>query len=136
MIYRYYHILIIDAKAKTDGQKQRAIEQRGILIKSQLENSTLPRQTTRPLFALLLLLLSALLLLAVRSRLGSLFLSWLSCRLRLGLLRLRLPAAMQSREVDLGNVLVEGLTLGLGDLELEGSGLARAIGTLCMLASW
>ena len=103
--------------------------------KAQLENSTLPRQTTRPLLALLLLL-SALLLLASRSRLGSLFLSRLSCRLRLGLLGLRLAAAMQSREVNLGNVLVEGLALGFGDLELEGSGLARAIGTLCMLASW
>lgn len=128
MIYQYYHILITDAKARTNRQKQRA---KGYLDqKAQLENSTLPRQTTRPLLALLLLLLSALLLLAVRSRLGSLFLSRLSCRLRLGLLGLRLAAAMQSREVDLGNVLVEGLALGFGDLELEGSGLARAIGTL------
>lgn len=42
---------------------------------------------------------------------------------------------MQSREVDLGNVLVEGLTLGFGNLELEGSGLARAIGTLYKLTS-
>lgn len=128
MIYQYYHILITDAKARTNRQKQRA---KGYLDqKAQLENSTLPRQTTRPFLALLLLLLSALLLLAVRSRLGSLFLSRLSCRLRLGLLGLRLAAAMQSREVDLGNVLVEGLALGFGDLELEGSGLARAIGTL------
>jgi len=42
---------------------------------------------------------------------------------------------MQSREVDLGDVLIESLTLGLGDLELERSGLARAIGTLYKLIS-
>lgn len=37
---------------------------------------------------------------------------------------------MQSREVNTGNVFPEGLALGFGDLELERSGLARAIGTL------
>lgn len=37
---------------------------------------------------------------------------------------------MQSGEVDLGNVLVEGLALGLSNLHLKRSGLAGAIGTL------
>lgn len=37
---------------------------------------------------------------------------------------------MQSLGVSLGNGLVEGLALGLGDLELESSGLAGAVGTL------
>jgi hypothetical protein len=37
---------------------------------------------------------------------------------------------MQSREVDTGDVIPEGLALGLGNLELERGGLARAIGTL------
>lgn len=37
---------------------------------------------------------------------------------------------MQSREVDLGNVLIESLTLSLGNLDLKGSGLAGAVGTL------
>jgi hypothetical protein len=35
---------------------------------------------------------------------------------------------MQS--LDLGDSLVEGLTLSLGNLELEGGGLARTVGTL------
>lgn len=35
-----------------------------------------------------------------------------------------------SRVVDLGDCLVEGLTLGLGDLQLKGRGLARAVGRL------
>jgi hypothetical protein len=37
---------------------------------------------------------------------------------------------MQSSKVDTGNVLVEGLALSLGKLELELSGLAGAVGAL------
>ena len=37
---------------------------------------------------------------------------------------------MQSGEVDLGDVLVEGLALGLSKLQLKGSGLAGVIGTI------
>ena len=37
---------------------------------------------------------------------------------------------MQSSEVDLGDVLVESLALGLSNLQLKGSGLAGAVGTL------
>lgn len=117
------------SKNRQDKNK-RAKTKGGIHQKAQLKNITLPRQTTRPLLDLLLVCCALLLLLGVRSRLGSLFLSRLRCRLRLRLLRLRLAAAMQSREVDLGDVLVEGLTLSLGNLELKGSGLAGTIGTL------
>ena len=37
---------------------------------------------------------------------------------------------MQSSEVDLGNVLVEGLALSLSNLQLKRGGLTGAIGTL------
>lgn len=37
---------------------------------------------------------------------------------------------MQSREADLRDVVVERLALGLSNLQLERSGLARAVGTL------
>lgn len=37
---------------------------------------------------------------------------------------------MQSSEVDLRDVLIEGLALGLGDFKLESGGLTGAIRTL------
>lgn len=37
---------------------------------------------------------------------------------------------MQSREADLGDVVVERLALDLSNLQLKSSGLARAVGTL------
>ena len=93
----------------------KALEECGL----QSENGALLGQSTRTFIALLL-----------HCWLGSL-LSLLLSRLRnrrrgFGL---RLATIMQSL-VGLGDSLVEGLTLDLGDLQLKGSGLAGAIGTL------
>lgn len=99
--------------------------------KGYLENSkniTLPRQTARPLIALLLCFLRAL---STRCRLGtSLFLlSWLRlglrCRFGLGL-----ATTVQSRRGGLGDLFIERLALDLGNLQLKSGGLAGAIGTL------
>lgn len=107
-----------------------------------LRNRALERQPARSLALVLLPLLRRarrlLLLLARRFRLSS--------RLRLTrsnhtarcstinllLLRLLLSSgtALQSCELDLGNGLVEGLALLVGDLELLGSRLAGAVGVL------
>lgn len=45
-------------------------------------------------------------------------------------LGLRLGTAIYSLVVDLSDGLIEGLTLSLGDLDLESGGLAGAVGTL------
>ena len=91
----------------------------------QSKNGTFLRQTAWPLAALLLLswLLRTLLLL---DRLLRLLSSLPSSRGRA--LRLRLGTTMQS--LDLRDGLVEGLTLGSGNLELKSGRLAGTVGTL------
>lgn len=92
---------------------------------SPLHDSTLLGQTTRPFITLFFLGFLASLL----SRRG---LSRLLCRRagsRSRVLGLRLGTTMQSLVVDLGDVLVESLTLSLGDRELKSSRLAGTIGT-------
>lgn len=90
-------------------------------------DGTLFGQTTRSFTVLLFLgFLASLLLLSGLLRL----LCWSSStRIRSRVLGLRLGTTMQSLVVDLGDGLVEGLTLGLSDLELESGGLTGTIGT-------
>lgn len=89
-------------------------------MNNQLENVALGH-TTRSLLTLLHFVL--LCSLSVLHWLGSF---WLG-RLRFRSFRL---LAMQSSEVDLGNVLVEGLALDLSQFQLQRGRLTRAIGTL------
>lgn len=93
-------------------------------VQSQLQDRTLLGKTARSLAILLLrcFLGASLLLGRLLSLLRSLTRS--SCRIR----GLRTGTAMQSLAAP-GDDLVEALALGLGDLKLEGGGLARTIGT-------
>lgn len=96
-------------------------------ISNRLENIALFRKTTRSILALLL----GCMPLSTLRRLRRTSLGRLGTSRRFGLgLRLRLGTAMQSGEVDLGDVLVERLALALGDLEFQLGGLAGAVGGL------
>ena len=123
-----------NANRKPTGQSKQGTNNCRVLGAIRLHNDTLLREATRSLVALLCTLCSLGALIGLSWRrlglrsFGLLLLRrssrcWL--RLRLGLL-----AAMQSSEVDLSNVLVESLALGLSDGELKSRGLAGAVTSL------
>lgn len=117
------HIQKIINQARHKDEEQLRAGYLDILDHSPLKNNTLLRQTAGPLVALFLGILRAL---STRCRLGS----RLGSSLLLSRFGVGLAAAMQSREANLGDVVVERLALDLSNLQLKRSGLTRAIGTL------
>lgn len=117
------HIQKIINQARHKDEEQLRAGYLDILDHSPLKHNALLRQTAGPLVALLLGILRAL---STRCRLGS----RLGSSLLLSRFGVGLAAAMQSREADLGDVVVERLALDLSNLQLKRSGLTRAIGTL------